>query len=59
MARRTEKHPERREQPESKLPPSSNEKKRKPTRKPRGGLFHGADPTLAKRVEEELHNLGR
>lgn len=32
------------------------EKKR---RKPRGGLLHGDDPTLAKRVEEELYSLDR
>lgn len=27
--------------------------------KPRGALFHGDDPTLAKRVEEELNTFGR
>ena len=28
-------------------------------RGPRGALLHGDDPTLAKRVEEELSNFGR
>lgn len=28
-------------------------------RKPRSGILHGEDPTLAKRVEEELHTFGR
>jgi hypothetical protein len=54
MARRTEEHHGRREQPRPQSPSSGTKK-----RKPRGPLFHGDDPTLAKRVEEELHNLGR
>lgn len=32
---------------------------RTPLRAPRTGILHGEDPTLAKRVEEELHDLGR
>lgn len=28
-------------------------------RKPRGVILHGDDPTLAKRLEEELYAFGR
>lgn len=58
MARRIEEQNERREQPrqEASSPSGSAGKKR---RKPRGALFHGDDPTLAKRAEEELRTFGR
>ncbi len=57
MARRTKEQDERREQPrqETSSPSDAAEKKRKP----RGALFHGDDPTLAKRAEEELRTFGR
>lgn len=57
MARRTEEHQEPREQPRSKVPPPSSSAGKK--RKPRGVLFQGDDPTLAKRAEEDLHGFGR
>jgi hypothetical protein len=31
----------------------------RPTRKPRGPLFHSGDPTLAKRLEEEVYRSER
>ncbi len=57
MARRTKEQDDRREQPrqETSSPSDAAEKKRKP----RGALFHGDDPTLAKRAEEELRTFGR
>ncbi len=55
MARRTEEHEERREQPWPKGQPPSDGKKRKP----RGPLFHSGDPTLAKRLEEEVYSSRR
>lgn len=57
MVRRTEEQDERREQLRQKASPSSGSAGKK--RKPRGALFHGDDPTLAKRAEEELHSFGR
>ncbi|MBA2440788.1 MAG: hypothetical protein H0V53_00050 [Rubrobacter sp.] len=57
MARRTEEQNERQEQPRQKGSPTSSSAGKK--RKPRGALFHGDDPTLAKRTEEELHTFGR
>ncbi|MGH3087403.1 MAG: hypothetical protein ACRDSJ_08810 [Rubrobacteraceae bacterium] len=36
-----------------------SEEEKYPKRKPRGGILHGDDPTLAKRVEEELYGFGR
>lgn len=56
-ARRTEEQDELRQPTRRKTSsPSSSDKDK---RKPRGALFHGDDPTLAKRAEEELHTLGR
>lgn len=56
MAKRTEEQHERRPgQPWKKPPCSSAEKKRKP----RGPLFHSGDPTLAKRLEEEIYRSER
>lgn len=57
MARRAEEQNERREQSRQKMSPASGLAEKK--RKPRGALFHGDDPTLAKRAEEELHTFGR
>lgn len=55
MARGTEEHEERREQPRPEVRPSSDGEKRKP----RGPLFNSGDPTLAKRLEEEVYNSRR
>lgn len=55
MSRKIEERQERQERPGPKDPLLSGGKKRKP----RGALFHGNDPTLAKRAEEELHSFGR
>lgn len=56
MAKRTEEQHERRpEQPQQKAPRPSADKKRKP----RGPLFHSGDPTLAKRLEEEIYRSER
>lgn len=57
MARKTEEHNERGEQWLQKASPAPNSGGKK--RKPRGALFHGSDPTLAKRAEEELKTFGR
>lgn len=57
MTRRTEKQDERGERSQPKVPPPSGSAGKK--REPRGALFHGEDPTLAKRAEEELHSFGR
>lgn len=57
MAGKTEEHNERGEQWRQKASPLSNFTGKK--RRPRGALFHGTDPTLAKRAEEELQTFGR
>ncbi len=57
MARRTEKQDEREKWSRAKAPPPSGSAGKK--REPRGALFHGEDPTLAKRAEEELYRFGR
>lgn len=64
MARKAEQHNERREQSgpsrqKASSPSSSATEFARKKRRPRGSLFHGDDPTLAKRVEEELHTFGR
>jgi hypothetical protein len=61
MVRKTGEQDERRERPrqggEAPPPPGPDGKKR---RRPRGALFRGDDPTLAKRAEEELYaSFGR
>lgn len=56
-AGKTEEQNERRDRPRRKLSSPSGPAREK--RKPRGAIFHGDDPTLAKRAEEELHTLGR
>lgn len=55
MTRRAEERQERREQPRPKVSPTPGGEKRKP----RGPLFHSGDPTLAKRLEEEVYRSER
>ena len=59
MARRTEEQNERRGQPRQEDTSSPSGSAAKKRRKPRGALFRGDDPTLAKRAEEELRTFGR
>ena len=63
-ARRAKEQNERREPQQKASSPSNSTgssagKNVRKKRKPRGALFHGNDPTLSKRVEEELYNFGR
>lgn len=55
MSEKAEGRERAQEQKQQENPPPSDEKKRKP----RGALLRGDDPTLAKRVEEELYSFGR
>lgn len=57
MTSRAEKHNERREQPRQKASSPSGSARKK--RKPRGALFYSGDPTLAKRLEEEVYRSER
>lgn len=57
MVRRTEEPNERQEQPRQKILHASGSAGEK--RKPRGALFYSGDPTLAKRVEEEVYRSER
>lgn len=61
MSRRTEEHNEGRQQSRRKTSSASSSAGESvgKKRKPRGALFQGYDPTLAKRAEEELHTFGR
>ncbi len=45
--------------PEKTKDERENDEEKYPKRKPRGGILHGDDPTLAKRLEEELYDFGR
>lgn len=60
-ARRTKEQYEQRERSRQKVASasSSSGESFSKKRKPRGALFHGEDPTLAKRAEEELYTFGR
>lgn len=56
-AGKTEGQNERRDRSQRKLSSPSGPAREK--RKPRGAIFHGDDPTLAKLAEEELYTFGR
>jgi hypothetical protein len=57
MARRAEEYNQRRDRTRQKASSPSGSAGEK--RKPRGPLFHSGDPTLAKRLEEEVYRSER